>query len=413
MVIHILDRLEDRWILGKVSLLEYLERMTTESFNYIIQRGIVTNKYLDSIMEAVSTNSPLPPISLIANGDIKEDTVDVVIDEFNILDGLQRTYRLWAYLRLAMLSSEHPNEDYRRISDRLRKEEPYFSKALSPRQVRMLFKDESAVNIKNLRQMFSQYSIYIYLWLNLPEKEAIKKMLVLNAGQKRMPIQNQYELMYLHTLEQLNFDGDGIELVRTKDEEAYWVKKGERQVGQYIVPSLIIGLQSFIAGKPVRLSDDLLYSANTEYSDDYITEQGVDLFFDEQFIRDFVHNLYNLDSTVCANDANAVKWFSKDTVISGIMGGIGRFIRKHHPEDADFAINANNVFRTMIGTAFRNGVFCLDDFELEYASLSSVRINIGTIVRRAIAEYSYTLVTDANAANWYNAFKMAVENKKQ
>ena len=162
MKIHILDRIEDRWILGKASLLDYLERMTTDSFNYIIQRGIVTNKYLDSILEAVSTNSPLPPISLIADGVIDPDVVDVEIDDFNILDGLQMTYRLWSYLRLAMLSTEYPNEDYRRISDRLRKEEPSFSKALSPRLVRMLFKEESAVNVKNLRQVFSQYSIYIY-----------------------------------------------------------------------------------------------------------------------------------------------------------------------------------------------------------------------------------------------------------
>lgn len=413
MRIHILDRLEDRWILGKVSLLSYLEKMTTDYFNYIIQRGIVTNKYLDSILEAVSTNSPLPPISLIANGDIKQDAVDVEIEDFNILDGLQRTYRLWSYLRLAMLSEEFPNEDYRQISDRLRKEEPSFSKALSPRQVRMLFKEESAVNVKNLRQMFSQYSVYVYLWMNLPEKEAIKKMLVLNAGQKRMPIHNQYELMYLHTFEHLSLNSDGIELVRTKDEEAYWVKKGERQIGQYIVPSLIIGLQSFIAGKPVRLSDDLLYSANTEYSEDYITEQGVELFFDEQFIRGFVRNLHSLDSTICDNDPEAVKWFSKDTVISGIMGGIGRLIREHHPEDADFAINANNRFGTLIGTIFRNGVFCLNDYEMEYASLSSVRINIGKIVRRAIAEYTYTLVTDINTANWHSAFKIAVENNRK
>lgn len=413
MRIKILDRLGTNWILGKVSLLEYLGSMTKDSFNYVIQRGIVSNKYLDSILEAVNSSSPLPPISLIANGDVASNATDVEIMDFNILDGLQRTYRLWAYLRLVSLSSDFPDEDYRKISDRLRKEEPSFSKALSPRQVRMLFKDTSPVNVKNLRHKFSNYFVYVYLWLNLPEKDAIKKMLVLNAGQKRMPIQNQYELMYLHTFEKISFESDDIELLRTKDEESTRIKKGERQVGQYIVPSLIIGLQSFVAGKPVRLSDDLLYSTNNDFSEDYISENGIDLFFDEQFIKSFVKNLHGIDVAVCQNDEEAVRWFSKDTFISGLMGGIGRYLREQFPDDVNFAANANNYLANMIGLVFREGVFCLQDYDTEYANLSSVRINIGTIVRKAISEYTYTLVAGTKRASWHDAFALATEKSKQ
>lgn len=211
MTIQILDRKDNNWVLGKVTLLDYLESLTRDSFHYIIQRGIVTNRYLDSILEAVNTGSPLPPISLIATGNLPQDVRDIEINDFNILDGLQRTYRLWVYLRLATLAIEHPDIDYRQISDLLRKEEPTFSKAVFPRQIRALFKKDSAVNVQNLRQKYSQYNVYVYLWLNLPEKEAIKKMLVLNAGQKRMPIQNQYELMYLHTFERLNLENDEIQ----------------------------------------------------------------------------------------------------------------------------------------------------------------------------------------------------------
>lgn len=412
MRLQILDRKGDNWVLGKVTLLDYLDDMTQESFNYIIQRGIVTNKYLDTILEAIGTGSAIPPISLIAKGDVPENETEMEVRDFNILDGLQRTYRLWIYLQLAKLAEQHPNADYRVVTDNLRKEEPSFSKAISTRQIRALFKQDQEVNVRNLKQLFSQYHIYIYLWLNLPEKEAIKKMLILNAGQKRMPIQNQYELMYLHTFEQSRFEMKGVELIRTKDEESYRVKKGERRVGQYIVPSVIIGLQSFISGKPVRLSDELLYSTTSDFADEYITEKDVDLFFDDQFIMDYVVNLHRLDVAICTDDEQALRWFSKDTALSGIMGGIGRFLREKYHSDEEFSNGANTDFLKLTDTVFQQGVFKLDDYDRQYASLSSIRINIGMIVRKAISEYTYLLLTDRYAANWNMAFDKALERKR-
>ena len=89
MKIKILEQ-RTGWLLGKVSLLDYIESLTKENFNYEIQRGIVSNPFLDTILNAVNSNTPLAPISLVTkNVDAVCDTVE--IKQFNILDGLQRT----------------------------------------------------------------------------------------------------------------------------------------------------------------------------------------------------------------------------------------------------------------------------------------------------------------------------------
>lgn len=406
MRIRVIDHIDNNWVLGKTSLLDYLESMNDDSFSYTIQRGIVQNKYLDSILEAVENVSPLPPISLIAEGEIDASKGELEILSFNILDGLQRSYRLWIYLQFSKIAEMYPNINYRDASAILREAEPNFSKAVAPRQIRGLFDTESAINVRTLKQHYGDYPIYVYLWFNLPEKEAVKKMLILNAGQKKMPIHNQYELMYMHIFDHLALIEDDIELIRIKDERVNSIKKGNRLIGQYVIPTVVIGLQSFIEGKPVRLSEDMLYEANIEYSDDYINEKSIELFFDDQFIKEFVKNLNMLDKKLCTNDDIALKWLSKDTVISGILGGFGKYIRGYYRDDSSFASEANQMLYSLITERLKQGIFHLDEYEQQYAMLSSVRINIGMIVRKAISEYTYKLIQNGEI-EWMSAFSLA------
>ena len=84
MKLKILDRKEG-WILAKVSLLDYIEALSEQNFNYDIQRGIVNNPFLDSILDAVVEKKSLPPISLVTQK--KESSTNVVeICSFNILN---------------------------------------------------------------------------------------------------------------------------------------------------------------------------------------------------------------------------------------------------------------------------------------------------------------------------------------
>ena len=113
MKIDILDKKNNEnnsWFLGKISLWDYLSSVKPENFEFDIQRGIVRNKYLDSILKSINDGEIIPPITITTDKyiNIKElSQIDIEDGKFNILDGLQRTYRLWLYKKIAEISEQN------------------------------------------------------------------------------------------------------------------------------------------------------------------------------------------------------------------------------------------------------------------------------------------------------------------
>ena len=174
--LKILDR-KDGWILAKVSLLDYIEAFSEQNFNYDTQKGIVNDLFSDPILDAVVEKKSLPPILLVTQK--KESSTNVVdIGNFNILDGLQRTYRLWIYYKLAELAIGRHNFDYKAITKEFRNTCGKYTMAVSPRQVRNLFKKENSINVWNLKDKYSAFDLYMYIWMDLtPEEEMIIRRL--------------------------------------------------------------------------------------------------------------------------------------------------------------------------------------------------------------------------------------------
>lgn len=412
MIIRRLDKSDDdRWFLGKVDLWTYLSNLDEDSFNYEIQRGIVTNPYLDTILESVNDKTALPPFSLVTSSVVEcEDNLYVVINDVNILDGLQRTYRLWLYKLISETAIRNGLENYRDVTNMLKEKNQNMLRIISPRQIRSLFDRESSINIWNLRQKYEVCFIYLYVWQGLSQTEVVKKMLILNAGQKRMSISHQYELMYMQVFNNFAEEIPGVSLYRSKDARFEDVKKGNRQVGDYPIPSVIIGLQSFIAGKPIRLSSDMLLNAMPA-ENEFISVQATQLFFNTDFIRNFTEALLKLDHKLCDNNSEALAWFVKDTTISGIMGGLGSLIREQNASDEDFANNATNRFVELTESITGVDPFQLETFYDEYNKLASARINIGIILRRAISVYSKGLFS-GKKQTWATSFKLASSKDK-
>ena len=69
-----------KWYLAVCNLLEYIESLKDEFFNYDIQRRIVKNSYLDKLWTTISSGDPLPSITLTAN--VKGDIGNLSVDEF-------------------------------------------------------------------------------------------------------------------------------------------------------------------------------------------------------------------------------------------------------------------------------------------------------------------------------------------
>lgn len=395
-----LDSNNDGWILGKVSLYDYITSLSVEKFNYAIQRGVVSNPYLDTILDAVVKNNPLPPISLTA--EIEGET----ITEYNILDGLQRTCRLWIYFELSKIALENKSKDYKAATNHLKKYCDFYLKAVSPRQVRNLFDDKSPINVWNLQNKYRQYELYLYIWTNLTKEEEVKNMLILNAGQKRMSLSHQYELIYLRLFEGLdNIIDNGIKLIRAKDEQ----KHKPRKIGEYNISTVIISIQSLLTGKPMRLTQEMLYNENVNEELEDISVQSAGYFLTQEFIKQFLSVLYTLDDRLSVNEESCA-WFGKDTTLSGLMAAIGSLNNVRTQEN----INPDLLLKHLqeVANKLQNiNVFKLKEYNTAYDNLASAKINIGMIVRKAITSYTFHLLSD-KPITWLTAFNEAAKIEK-
>lgn len=393
MKIKVLDK-KSGWILGKVSLLDYIESRSTANFNYEIQRGIVSNPFLDTILNAVVDSKPLPPISLVSK-DVCLESEIIDVTKFNILDGLQRTFRLWIYYQLSTLAVNKKNDDYRVITKEFRNSCENYTMAVSPRQVRKLFKRDSNINVWNLKDKYSNFDLYLYVWTNLTVDQEIKQMLILNAGQKQMNINHQFELMYMRLFEEKKFDNNNIKIHRSKDG-----KISSRKIGNYNLSTVIIGVQSLMNMKPMRLSREMLYK-DTDLSSN-ISLSSVEDVFTVNFIQKFLSLLLELDEKISV-DQDSSDWFFKDTTISGIMAGMGSHLKTLNSNPSEILIG----LKSCIDCIHNVEEFSLDQYKVAYNELSSVKVNIGMVVRKAIMYYTEALLDSTNIS-WKDAFNMSL-----
>lgn len=392
MDIKILDN-KPGWILGKVSLLEYIKSLTEENFRYEIQRGIVSNPFLDTILDAVVENKPLAPVSLVSK-DFEDGDKTLCINQFNILDGLQRTFRFWIYYQLAKLAKEKNSNDYRLVTQEFKTICDDYSLAVSPRQVRGLFKPDNAINVWNLNELYSNFDLYLYIWTDLSVDQEIKQMLILNAGQKQMSLNHQFELIYMRLFEENTFDEGKIKILRSKDG-----KITNRNIGEYSMSTVIIGVQSLVNMKPMRLSRDMLYK--DDFQNDMLLS-SMDGVFTIGFVRKFLDMFYILDKKISINQEYS-NWFAKDTTISGMMAGIGQHIQALNHDSSYVLANLSQSVESIEGAeAFR-----LDEYNKVYSELSGAKVNIGKVLRRAVMIYTQN-VLDGTAMSWKEAFNQAI-----
>ena len=87
------------WYLATCNLFEYLQSIKSDAFDYDIQRRIVKNSFLDKLWESVISEEPFPAITITVQDAHEKDGI-LTIDDYDILDGLQRTFRLWSIVYL-------------------------------------------------------------------------------------------------------------------------------------------------------------------------------------------------------------------------------------------------------------------------------------------------------------------------
>lgn len=389
-----------KWYLAVCNLLEYIESLKDEFFNYDIQRRIVKNSYLDKLWTTISSGDPLPSITLTAN--VKGDIGNSSVDEFEILDGLQRTFRLWAIKYLDDLLKRMNTQDVSVLIEKMRKDENgkrlLDSKVINRSILRKLLTDDK-INIENLMNCYAQQDIVLNIWSGLNDEEIINKMLTLNAGQRSVSSTHQFELMFLHYFKKLDVP-KGVQIIRERDDEYFSVKKKERKCGQFLMSSIIIAIQSLIERNPVRIQ-----TVNDLRTNDSVVEESSASFFTKDNLEAFINLLLEFDKKFDNDQIGS--WIMKDTTLSGLFAAIGAVYNQEWtynvPSMLDFIHNKITVIN--------DDNINYSEFNDAYNNLSSVSVNIGNAVRKAVYIYFKNLFLN-KPMSWQEAFNRNENEEK-
>lgn len=389
-----------KWYLAVCNLLGYIETLKDEFFNYDIQRRIVKNSYLDKLWTTISSGDPLPSITLTAN--VEKDINSTSVDEFEILDGLQRSFRLWAIKYLDDLLKRKDTKDISILIEEMRKDTNgkrlLESKVINRSTLRKLLNDDK-INIKNLMNCYAQQDIVLNIWSGLNDEEIINKMLTLNAGQRSVSSTHQFELMFLHYFKKLEVP-KGVQIIRERGDEYFSVKKKERKCGQFLMSSIIIAIQSLIERKPVRIQ-----TVNNLRTNDSVVEESSASFFTKDNLEAFIKILLELDKKF---DKDLIGlWIMKDTTLSGLFAAIGAVY------NLEWTFNVPSMLdfiRKKI-TDLNDQDINYKEFQGAYNNLSSVTVNIGNAVRKAVYIYFKNLFLD-KPMSWQEAFNRNENEEK-
>jgi hypothetical protein len=386
---------DDRsWLLCKGNLLDYVANLKDQFYSFSIQRSIVKNQYLDTLITTIQQNDPIPLITLTYKEEnfkpnIGSD-INIEMERVEILDGLQRTYRLWAHYILIKEFEERNISDSIEFAKQIKRKYPVFfdTGILTLTKIKNFY---ASSEFSKIKADFRNFDIYFFVWVNLSPKKIIHKMLVLNAGQRSVTKTHQYELLFLYLWEDLQKADLGISLYRERDPEAFKIKNGERNAGDYIFSSVIVGLRSYLEKKPLRITiNDLDIN---ELSQDEDSTNINEEIFSADFISSFLKHIKEIDEVVINKEGEeGRKWFVKDTSLSGILAGLGHHLGIHEsmPINEIKAITEKG-FKELNNRTNTAG-FKLNEFKDQYNILSSRSGNIGLFIRRVIMNYTISLL---------------------
>ncbi len=384
------------WTLGACNLYDYLSGLRPDFFDFDIQRRIVKNDYLDKIWHSVLDDDPMPAFSFTSTSKISDNRLDMT--DIEILDGLQRTYRLWAIYYLDSLLQGDSDLSFDEIYSLLKQSSEGHRlidcKVLNRSKIRKLTADNNAL-LKRIIVKYKDYDITFNVWSGLTDEEIVAKMLTLNAGQRSVTSTHQYELMFLHYFKSISWS-DGIKIIREKDPRYNDVKNGNRRQGEFLMSSVVIAMQSYIQNRPLRINQ-----VNKLRIDDDIVEERSSGYFSQNKIVSFVKLLQAIERKFNRN-SDIQAWMLKDTTLSGLFAAIGLMVQSSE----DF--NNSEITRYIEMISPENVKW--NEFQKSYQELSSMSTNVGNAVRKACFRYFKNLFIQESYP-WHRAFTDKNEKK--
>jgi hypothetical protein len=379
MKLTILDKFREgdaaTCLLCKASLADYVSGLPENFREFYIQRGIVTNRFLDNLWDTLAAQRHIPPIVLVGGQTApdlsRKEEFDLSAD-FKVLDGLQRSHRLkeiWD--TVAYIENEFEDNTSLGVAQLARQQANNLRKqGINPQ---IFQKALGAHREGNGREyLFERNTIWLEVWFGLSEAAQIQKMLVLNAGHKSVNIKHQIELIFWSRFEKLQAELAPGVVLREKDKSSISYSKG-RKPGEYHFAHLISAFVSLLDGALVTTNAE--YSADQAFPGERETDETL-LDVDDQVLRAFAHTIAALDHSLRTDIG--VRWLGREVVLVGIFGAVGALAEK----GSGGKVEALRDFEAKLPQFIAR--LNLQDFERWRNSLELSKVNIGNVNRREV-----------------------------
>lgn len=405
----ILDRRNDgknECFLSKMTIEDYVNALPSAYQEYDVQREIVSNVYLDHLVETVLNRNHIPPIVLVVDSNEYNLEGDYLyLNKFKILDGLQRSYRLQAIQKTIdfCCTNLDPAEDY--LSWPRFKFSRHFSSELVKinsntdvlRSIVYFFQKEGEVALK---ETIANNTQWFEIWTGLTPEEEVRKMLMLNAGHKPVKARHQLELLFLNLLPVLRLEtSDSFKIVREKEISATQFSK-KRTIGDYHFAHVITALLSFYKGTPVAPSANLIQGIQSTEQD---TDTSMD-FADTDTLKEFVKFLTKIDQILSFQYREyGVLWLGREVSLAGLFAAFGSVAHENK-------INRVDVMNNFISICNKYPkVLNLQRYEEARNSMDLSKINIGNVNRNAVFYAIKELInsTSPYPIDWKKHFGMS------
>lgn len=392
--------------LTKIKLNEFVTSLPEGYKDYEVQREIVSNTYLDNLIDTVLQKRHIPPIVLVV--DIKHfhiNDLDLSIAEFKILDGLQRTYRLkliWDTIELFFSELDRSrnilelkrlqlSKQYSRSLDEINSNSRILETVIST------YKAKGKEYVKNCYDNFQWFEV----WVNLTPEEEVKKMLILNAGHKPVKTQHQLELLFLNLIPIIKeSDLKEFELIREKKSNSTIFSKN-RKLGQFHFSHIITAILSLNEGKPITANVNLVHK--TQSSDFDI--DGFDKFFNYEFLHKFIESLVKFDKAIEQQfHIQGTKWLGREVTLVGVFAALGKYMIMKGISP----LKALEDFDKIVIDKAQS--LNIEEFETAKNKVDLSKVNIGTINKNAVYNGIFSLLNnDVEKISWSKYFNKLAE----
>lgn len=391
------------------SLEDYVKSIPERYTDYDVQRGIVTNVYLDRLTQTILDGKIIPPIVLVSLENNNQSADNIIIEKYKILDGLQRTYRIKAIynaLKLYISEVENNGVDFtiyskfklsREYKEKLEEKETNATILLTI----IKWVELKNISINTLKEIFPSFKQWFEVWTGLEKKEQINKMLVLNAGHKPMDIKHQLELLFLNIMPDTYLST----FTRAKDVNSsfFYNKKG---LGQLHLSHFISALLSFDKAKPITVDAKFIQSLQNNLENEL---EKIKIYFEDNNLSvliDFTKELDNLFFTEYGRDPG-LQWLGRETVLIGIFAAFGKY----------YQLNQGRItFKDCLGEIQEKirlniNVFKIDEFNIaKTTSIDVTKVNIGNIFKYTTFNVMCKLLINNELdINWDTTFKFGAK----